>query len=470
MSAGKIFISYRREDSGWAASNIYGDLTRHFGGKSKVFMDVDSIPVGADFVLYLQEQVDRCDTLVALIGGNWVTPRLVDRRDFVRVEIERALDGGKAVVPVLLDDARMPSETEIPLSLAGLLNRNAVRVRRESYRLDLPNLVASLRSVAATRRTSRVRLWMQDWLRPTGPGTVEATFSGRVHPDLLEVLLRDARRLQVAPPEIRMLTIMQCNVLGVTRMAEEMAAAALIEYLNDLMTPFTDAVLRWRGTVDKYLGDTLLAFWNAPLDDRAPEANACAAALEMRDVAARLNQQAAERGSPAIRVATALVTGPCAVGPMGTRRRFDYSCFGETVNLSGRLAGLTGMYGVSRLIDEATAQAVTGYLAVLEIDKVIVRGRPEPLKVFALLGDNSLRSSPDFRAFADRYEAGRAAYLAQDWAGAERELTAAASSRVVGLDTTPLCEGFRYRIETLRKSPPERDWDGVFRYEGTLTK
>ena len=179
MAAGSIFISYRRSDSGWAASNIYSDLIRHFG--NRVFMDVESIPVGDDFVRRLRDQVDRCDALLALIGENWVTPALRDRRNFVRIEIERALDERKAVVPVLLDDARMPLDTEVPYSLDGLLSRQAVRVRRESYRVDLPNLVETVRAAVGTARRVRRSLgWMPSWLKQGQPNSVEVAFLDRV--------------------------------------------------------------------------------------------------------------------------------------------------------------------------------------------------------------------------------------------------------------------------------------------------
>ena len=275
-------------------------------------------------VLHLQQQVDRCDSVVVLIGENWSTPRLRDSRDFVRIEIERALDQEKAVIPVLLDNARMPLESDIPYTISGLLNRQAVRIRRDSYRVDLPNLVESLHSVAAVRRTSVIRQWARNWFRPKWHGIVEATFIDRVRSDVLKEILRDSDRFRTSKPETRMLTVMLCNVRGLTTVAESMAARDVIAYLTDVMTPFTDAILRRRGTVDKYLGDSLLAFWNAPLDDRTPEANACTAALELQDVVTRINMGVPERGYPNVRVDVALASGPCAVGPMGTRRRFEY--------------------------------------------------------------------------------------------------------------------------------------------------
>ena len=433
-------------------------------------MDVDSIPVGEDFVVHLRAQIDRCDAVVVLIGENWTTPRLRDQRDFVRIEIERALDRGKVVIPVLLDGARMPVESEIPYSLTGLLNRQAMHVRRESYRVDLPHLIEMLRSVKATPRAGLVQQWALNVFRPSWRATLEAAFIDRVRSDVLEEIVRRRDQFQAMSTETRMLTVMLCDAVGFSTVAEQLAADETFAYLADLMTPFTDAILRRRGTLDKYLGDSLLAFWNAPLDDRTPEANACAAALDIHEALTRIGQAASERAYPAVRVGIGLATGLCAVGAMGTRRRFEYSCFGGTVDVASRLASLTRTYGVWRLIDEATARAVAKHFAVLEIDVVRVKGQDKPMRVFALLGDEATLATDDFHAFAENFAAAYAAYLAQDWDRAEERLAAARDCPVAGLDTVALCEAPLERIRVLRESPPERDWDGVFRWAGLLTK
>lgn len=465
----QIFISYRRDDSGWAASNIYSDLVRRFRGK--VFMDVDSIPVGADFVAHLQQQVDRCNVLVALIGENWATPRLRDRRDFVRVEIERALDTGKPVVPVLLDDARMPSESEVPYGIDGLLSRQAIRLRRDSYRIDFPHLVEQLRLAAAPARRFALRpSWLPIWRARSRRPALEAAFGDRVHADVLEELARGASGANPYANEIRQLTVMSCSAVGFSSVAETMAAQDAIACLADLMTPFTDAIIRRRGTVDKCFADSILAFWNAPLDDRTPEANACAAVLDLQDAVARINEEFAHRGIAKLPASVALATGECVVGPMGSRRRFEYSCFGGTVDLAARIESLARVYGVWQLIDERTARAVDKHFAVLEIDAVGVKGKSDPVRIYALIGDESVRASADYGAFKERYVAGRMAYLVCDWDRAEAAYQAAADCSVEGIDTQALCQAPLARIEAFREHPPPENWDGVFRTPGWVTK
>lgn len=151
MRAGGVFISYRREDSQGAAGRLYGDLRRVLG-KEFVFRDIDAIKPGADFATEITDTIDRCDTLVALIGHKWIEAqdedgnrRLDDPRDFVRTEIATALTAGKIVIPLLVDEARMPRENELPDPLRGLAHRNALQISDFRWDYDLGRLVSLIR-------------------------------------------------------------------------------------------------------------------------------------------------------------------------------------------------------------------------------------------------------------------------------------------------------------------------------------
>ena len=461
MADRRIFISYRRDDSGWAASNLFQDLSRHFD----VFMDVDSIAAGDDFVARLHEQVDRCDAVVVLIGGAWVTPRLYERGDFVRLEIERALDAGKPLLPVLLDGARMPRESEVPYVIDGLLNRQAAPVRRDHYRADLPSLVKVLRDMPLAPRKARGSNWLRELLRPRHRDLayrVEDAFEGRVHDDVLAEVVREPERVWRAQPDTRALTVMFCNIAGFSARTEAMAGHEATTYLGDLMTPFTDAVGRRRGTVDRIIGDSLVAFWNAPLEDRTPEANACAAALGVRDALERANREFAARDLPPAGQRAGIATGPCTVGPMGSRRRLEYGCVGDTVNLAARLEALAKAYGLWLLMDEATASSVERQFAVLDFDRVHIRGHAEPLRVFTLVGDESVRADETFRKFSAQFAAGRQAYLGRDWAGAVQSFEAAAGLVSSSFDAPALCQAPLARIRALRERPDEAMADRAF--------
>ncbi len=150
MARDRIFINYRRADTKWAAARLFDDLGRRFG-PDRLYMDVDSIPAGADFVTHLSEHVDRCAAVLVLIGREWLTletpggqRRIDDPSDFVTFEITRALERGIPVVPVLVDGATMPEAEEMPEAIRPLCRRQAVRIGHESYRGDFDQIAASI--------------------------------------------------------------------------------------------------------------------------------------------------------------------------------------------------------------------------------------------------------------------------------------------------------------------------------------
>jgi class 3 adenylate cyclase len=414
-------------------------------------MDVDSIPPGVDFVLQLQEQVDRCDVLVALIGRGWTTPALRNRNNYVRIEIERALDNDIPIVPVLLDDAEMPPAAEVPYRLDGLLTRQALRVRRDSYSVDLQRLVHALQAVPRRRRpVISAGRWLNWPAAPRHSTAIETAFIERVHRDVLDAIVRDPEHLGVMSPQRRSLTVWFSDIAGFTGASESLTNT--LEFLTDLMTPITDVILRRRGTVDKYIGDSVLAFWNAPLEDRTPEANACAAALDLNDAMIRINEEFTHRSIPNVRLQVGIVTGPCVVGPAGSRRRFEYSCVGDTVNLASRLAASTKEAGFPLLLDETTAQAARTHFAVLEIDPMVVKGLTRKIHRYALIGDDSVRASPSFQAAAEQYAVARAASDSGDRQAATAAFRAAADLAGDYQEVRALCQSASSQLES--RQPP----------------
>ena len=188
------------------------------------------------------------------------------------------------------------------------------------------------------------------------------------------------------------------------------------------------------------------------LDDRTPEANACAAALDLRDVLVRINEEFRYQNQIPSDLRIGIATGPCAVGPMGSRRRFEYSCFGDTVNRASTLERSTRQYRVPIVMDEATAHAVDRRFAVLELDTVLVKGAERPHRLYGLFGDDALRAEPRFQAFAEEYTAARAAQLTRDWTRAVEANSAASACSVPGVDTALLCQTQLSAIERARQS------------------
>jgi adenylate cyclase len=181
-------------------------------------------------------------------------------------------------------------------------------------------------------------------------------------------------------------------------------AQDLTRFVNRLFTPLSDVILRHRGTIDKYMGDAVMAFWNAPLDDAQHARHAATAALAMLEALEGLNRtlaaEAVSQGRPVkpIRLGIGLNTGTCCVGNLGSEQRFDYSVIGDDVNIASRLQDLTKTYGVEIIVGESTWSAAPD-LAYLPLGSVSVRGKQQSTAMFALVGDAEQARDPQFRMF-----------------------------------------------------------------------
>lgn len=302
---------------------------------------------------------------------------------------------------------------------------------------------------------------------------VRNAFSRYMSPDLVEQLAEHPSRLTLGG-EMREMTLMFCDIRGFTTIAERYDAQGLTRLINSFLTPMTGIILDHRGTIDKYMGDSIMAFWNAPLDDPEHAVNACTAALDMYGALARLNQgwatAAVAAGQPftAMRMGVGINTGICCVGNLGSEQRFDYSVLGDDVNLASRLESQTKTYLVDIVVGENT-QAQAADHAFLEIDLIRVKGKTRPARIFALLGPPRLAADPDFVALAARHEEMIACYRAGSWDAAAaliddcatRDTTLLARRRNLrGLEE--LYSLYRARIAAYRTAPPAADWDGVF--------
>lgn len=220
---------------------------------------------------------------------------------------------------------------------------------------------------------------------------ITRAFSQYLSPVLVERLASRPEQLRLGG-ERRTLSILFCDVRGFTSIAEAMKddPEGLTTLVNRLLNPLSDAVIASGGTIDKYMGDCIMAFWNAPLDDPDHAVHAVDAALEMLRALDLLNARLAEEsggGLPPLRVGIGVNTGDCVVGNMGSDRRFDYSAIGDAVNLASRLEGQTKTYGVPILLGEATASLVKDRHCVLELDRIAVRGRVALTAVSTLVRD-----------------------------------------------------------------------------------
>ncbi len=217
-------------------------------------------------------------------------------------------------------------------------------------------------------------------------------FGQYLSPAMVERLANDPAQLQLGG-ETRNLSILFCDVRGFTTIAERMKndPQQLTALINRLLTPLSEEILACGGTIDKYIGDCVMAFWNAPLDDPDHAAHAVEAALRMLEAMERFNAdlhaELARRGEEpyGLRIGVGINTGDCVVGNMGSSRRFDYSALGDSVNLASRLEGETKSVGVSLLLGEETAQQAAARFPVIELDRIRVKGRSAASPVFTVL-------------------------------------------------------------------------------------
>ena len=230
----------------------------------------------------------------------------------------------------------------------------------------------------------------------------------------------------------RVMTLMFCDIRSFTTISEGKSAQELTRFLNEYLTPLTDVVLDHLGTVDKYMGDAIMAFWNAPLDDEKHAANAADAALAMRHRLADLNTQwqaeaekAGQEHKP-VRFGVGLNTGEACVGNIGSTRRLNYSVIGDEVNVASRLEGASKYFGVDILCSAAT-QALAPELAWLEIDRVLLKGKTRPVSVYTLAGGRDYARSEEFRALEIIHKDMLAAYRARQFVRAEEAARAASA-------------------------------------------
>ena len=291
---------------------------------------------------------------------------------------------------------------------------------------------------------------------------IHQAFDRYLSPELVRRIAADPGQLELGGEE-RQMTVLFADIRSFSRISERFGPQDLIRFLIGFLTPMCDILLARKATIDKFIGDAILAFWNAPLDDPDQYANAATAALEMHNRLNLLNAEKATGTEPwpgEVKIGIGLNAGPCCVGNMGSAQRLSYSLIGDTVNLASRLEGLTKFYGISVAVGEDLRAHIDDF-ALVEVDRVRVVGRDAPEHVSALVGDRDLARDAGFKRFAEGHTAMLAAYRGEDWEGAESWLgKAAADAERFGVGGVYAL--YAARIASLRDHPPPRDWDGVF--------
>ncbi|MEP3232635.1 MAG: adenylate/guanylate cyclase domain-containing protein [Hyphomicrobiales bacterium] len=298
---------------------------------------------------------------------------------------------------------------------------------------------------------------------------IRSAFGQYVSPALVSQLADNPEQLKLGG-ETKDLSVLFSDVRGFTTIAESFKEnpQGLTQLMNDFLGVLSDAILHHRGTIDKFMGDAVMAFWNAPLDEKDHAGDSCRAALKMMADVEQLNQQRkaeAEDGEEVlpINVGIGINTGSCVVGNMGSGNRFDYTALGDTVNLGSRLEGQSKTYGVDIVLGALTAKAVSDRFAVLELDLIRVKGKNEPERIFGLFGDETMAENTDFKAVRALNKSMLTAYRNQDWASA---FDAVGMLREVdgrlGLRLDDYLFLYETRIGEFGANPPGQYWDGVY--------
>ena len=280
-------------------------------------------------------------------------------------------------------------------------------------------------------------------------------FGEYIPPQLVEEMSRNPESFTLESQN-RELTVLFSDVRDFTSLSEGLGAGELSELMNAYLSAMTRVIYDHRGTVDKYIGDAIMAFWGAPIDDHDHARNAVYAALRMVSRVRVLSKEFREQGWPELHIGMGINTADMNVGNMGSRFRRAYTVLGDGVNLASRLEGLTKYYGVSIIVSRATRDAVP-VLAYRELDRVRVKGRGEPVSIYEPLGPQDAVDKK-VRDELELYREAVKRYRAQNWELAELQfvnLTKRSPKR-------PLYKLYVERINHFRNPPPPADWDGVY--------
>jgi len=281
-------------------------------------------------------------------------------------------------------------------------------------------------------------------------GALKRGFTSYVSPEVVGEILKDPEKLELGGVE-REITILFSDIRGFTSLSERVTPSQLVQMLTNIHDPMTQVVLKNRGLLDKYIGDAMMALYNAPLDVPNHPDMAVRSALEMVSGLSEINRRFANEGLPAIDVGVGVNTGCCIVGNMGSKSRFEYTAIGDAVNLASRLEGLCKAYRTRIVISEFTRQKLSGNFVLRMLDRVRVKGKSEPVRIYEVMEETG-----ENRRIRDRFSEALNLYFDADFVGA-RDLFSGLSQ-----EGDPVSALFVERCSAYIAVPPSAEWDGVY--------
>ncbi|HEX3244992.1 MAG TPA: adenylate/guanylate cyclase domain-containing protein [Chloroflexota bacterium] len=285
---------------------------------------------------------------------------------------------------------------------------------------------------------------------------LRGALSQYLSPDVMREVAANPESVRLGG-EKRVMTVMFSDLRGFTSYSETIDPQELVHILNQYLTEMTDEIFRHQGTVDKYMGDAIMAFWGAPRPQADHARRACNTAVDMMSELEILNNRWQAEGKQKLSIGIGINTGPMTVGNMGSQKRLDYTVMGDSVNLASRLEGLNKEYGTNIIVSDSTLTEVGDGYVTRYLDLVIVKGRSTPVAVYELIGRQGQVSDEKLQVLSV-YEEGGRLYSSRDWLGA-----AARFQEVLRLDPNDSPAAlYLERCEALMADPPPEEWDGVY--------
>jgi adenylate cyclase len=287
---------------------------------------------------------------------------------------------------------------------------------------------------------------------------ITSIFGKYVSPVVIDNLIKNPERLKLGG-ERRNITLFFSDIRGFTSISEKLDPEELVRLLNEYLSEMTKIIMNNQGLVDKFMGDAIMAFWGAPIEQSDHAEKACLSSLEMINKLKDLQEKWKKEGIPSFNIGIGLNTGDAIVGNMGSFDRFDYTAMGDNVNLASRLEGLNKFYGTNIIISENTYNIVKNKFETRKLDAVRVKGKKKPILIYELLSQKD-GLSKDQRQFVSLYESALELYFKKKWKEAMESFKAALDIREDGA-----CRLFIDRCREFLRNPPSAEWDGVWEAE-----
>ena len=287
---------------------------------------------------------------------------------------------------------------------------------------------------------------------------ITSVFGKYVSPVVIDNLIKNPDRIKLGG-EKRNITIFFSDIRGFTSLSEKLDPEELVRLLNEYLTEMTSIILKDQGLVDKYMGDSIMAFWGAPLDQPNHAEMACSSSLDMTAKLTELQKKWKHEGIPSFTIGIGLNSGDAIVGNMGSLNRFDYTVTGDHVNIASRMEGLNKIYGTTIIISENTYRIVKDTFETRKLDAVKVKGKKKPIFIYELLSRKGGLSKKQ-RDFVASYESSLELYFQKKWKPALKSF-----QQTLKLMDDKAAQVLCARCQEFIQNPPSKDWDGVWEME-----